>query len=346
MKCCSDKDHNDINREKGEEKLPCQNQCPNCKRKEEEKKLAEVKKAAPMTALLLLISGIASAQTAPRTFWDDPFNSPMLPVYLVLSLLAVTIILVLAVAVSIKKVFDIMNADMLKAKAEREGVPYVAPQSWWQKMWDSMNASVPVAQEQDIDLGHNFDGIRELDNHLPPWWKGLFYGSIVWGAIYLFFYHVVPMFPLSRDEYKNEVSAAEEQSRILRASMPAETIDEANLAFTDNQEFIGKGKLVFTGNNCGSCHRADGGGNAIGPNLTDKYWLHGGDVKNVFATIKGGVVEKGMPAWGKVMSAADVRNVTFYVMSLQGSNPPDAKAPQGEAFEPVKKIPADSVKTQ
>ena len=85
--------------------------------------------------------------------------------------------------------------------------------------------------------------------------------------------------------------------------------------------------------NCVPCHRKDGGGNTIGPNLTDNYWLHGGAVKNVFSTVNDGFVEKGMPAWGKTMSQGDVRDVTFFVLSLQGTNPADAKAPQGEPME-------------
>src|SRR5690606_8639059 len=106
------------------------------------------------------------------------------------------------------------------------------------------------------------------------------------------------------------------------------------------------GKSIYMSNNCGGCHRNDGGGNTIGPNLADTYWLHGGEVKNVFVTIKNGVVEKGMPAWGKSMSAQDVRDVTFFVLSLQGTNPPDAKAPQGELFEQKFKAPADTLKAQ
>jgi cytochrome c oxidase cbb3-type subunit 3 len=192
---------------------------------------------------------------------------------------------------------------------------------------------VPVAKEQDIDLGHSYDGIRELDNHLPPWWTGLFYACIIWGAGYLVVYHVTDSFPLSIDEYENELARADEQAKVLRASKPAEVIDENTLVYSADADLIAKGKIVFASNNCGSCHRADGGGNTIGPNLTDKYWIHGGSVKSIFATVNKGVVEKGMPAWGKVMTAADVRNVTFYIMSLQGSNPADAKAPQGTLDE-------------
>ncbi|HWA35235.1 MAG TPA: cbb3-type cytochrome c oxidase N-terminal domain-containing protein [Cyclobacteriaceae bacterium] len=308
-----------------------------------------MKKILSMSTIFTFIAFAASAREdgQPMTFWDDPFNSPMLPVYLALAIVSITVILVFVVVIYLKKVLDLLSEEMQKEKAAKAGVAYVAPQSWWQKTWDRLNAAVPVSQEKDIDLGHDFDGIRELDNHLPPWWKGLFYGSIVWAAIYLFFYHVVPMFPLSGDEYKHEIVAAEEQARILKASMPVEAIDEENMVYNSEEAIISKGKLVFSGNNCGSCHRADGGGNTIGPNLTDKYWIHGGDIKNIYKTIKTGVVEKGMPAWGKVMSQQDVRNVAFYVMSLQGSAPADGKAPQGQLFEPVQTvIKADSVKSK
>ena len=202
--------------------------------------------------------------------------------------------------------------------------------SWWQKFWLQINATVPVEKEHDIDTGHDFDGIRELDNHLPPWWKGLFYATIVWGIVYLIVYHVTDALPLSNGEYQAELAKAEEDARILKASQPAEVIDENTLEYVADEAILSHGKTVFTSNNCSSCHRNDGGGNTIGPNLTDEYWLHGGSIQNVFSTINKGVLEKGMPAWGKVMSPKDVRDVAFYIMSLKGSNPPDAKTPQGE----------------
>jgi len=111
---------------------------------------------------------------------------------------------------------------------------------------------------------------------------------------------------------------------------PEKMAVEENLEFTNDKDLIEKGKVVFQNNSCGSCHKNDGGGNAIGPNLTDEYWLHGGETKSIYATINTGVPDKGMPAWGKTMSKEDVKNVTFYVISLQGTNPPDAKAPQGD----------------
>ena len=172
----------------------------------------------------------------------------------------------------------------------------------------------------------------------------MFYGTIGWSAVYVFVFHFSSLLPLQSDEYQLEIAVAEEQARKLKASQPVIAIDESTLAFSkDSTALIEHGKVVFTDNNCGSCHRADGGGNSIGPNLTDEYWLHGGHIKDVFSTVKNGVVEKGMPAWGKALSPQQVRDVTFYILSLQGSNPANAKKPQGEIYK-AETIASDTVK--
>jgi cytochrome c oxidase cbb3-type subunit III len=289
-----------------------------------------------LIALLIFLPAFAFGQAPEtKTFWNDPFNDPMLPVYVVSMLVFITIILVLITAVYMLRILNLLVRKQAEEKAAREGRVYVVELSWWAKFWDNFNASVPLNKESDIDLGHDYDGIRELDNHLPPWWKGILYISIVWGIGYMIMYHVSFSLPLSGEEYSNEVSQADAAKKALLASQPAAVIDENTLVYDANAEYIAKGKVVFTGNNCQSCHRDDGGGNGIGPNLTDNFWIHGGSMKNVFTTIKNGVVEKGMPAWGKVMSPQDVRNVAFYVMSLRGTNPPNPKAPQGTEYLPV-----------
>lgn len=268
---------------------------------------------------------------ANSSFWVDPFNSPMLPIYTVMAFLVVIILLLILTMIYIIKVMRYLS-------------PVKTKQSWWQKFWENLNPAVPFEKEQDIDTGHSYDGIRELDNHLPPWWKGLFYATIVWGVIYLFVYHVTDSLPLSIGEYQAELTKAEENSKALAASKPAEVIDENALQYTADESILSRGKIIFTSNNCGSCHRNDGGGSTIGPNLTDEYWIHGGSIKNVFSTINKGVIEKGMPAWGKVMTSKDVRDVAFYIMSLKGSNPADAKAPQGEFYKEEPK--PDSTRVQ
>jgi len=158
-------------------------------------------------------------------------------------------------------------------------------------------------------------------------------------------YHVTDYRQLSAEEDKRELARAEEQSRKYQASHPRAVVDENTLEYTADPEAIEQGRATYTSNNCGGGDRHGGGGNMIGPNLTDEYWLHGGDIKSIFSTIKNGVVEKGMPAWGKAMSPQDVRDVTFFVMSLQGTQPPDAKGPQGERFIQAN-TPADSVVTK
>jgi len=301
------------------------------------------------TILIILtmfcMPGAFAQDAGQKLFWDDPISHPMLPLYLVIAFILIVILLVLVVALYLIRILNMLTAEAEKQNATRLGVAYQPKPTLWQKFLQWVNASVPISEEKNIELDHNYDGIKELDNHLPPWWKWLFYGTIGWAAVYIVVFHFSDTLPLSLEEYQNEITMAEEQARKLRATQPQAVIDEGNLQFTYDAAIIEKGKTVFMNNSCGSCHRNDGGGNTIGPNLTDEYWLHGGDVKNVFQTIKNGAVEKGMPAWGKSMSAEDVRNVTFFVMSLQGTKPANAKAAQGELFKAVTEK-SDSTKIQ
>jgi cytochrome c oxidase cbb3-type subunit III len=172
---------------------------------------------------------------------------------------------------------------------------------------------------------------KALNNFLPPWWKGMVYttvgGSIA--ALIGFFYiaisyiHGDPVVP-----QRDQVKVIEASLQAPKESEPTTSVEV--LVFSkDSVATIARGKTVFGNFNCASCHRQDGGGNAVGPNLTDEYWLHGGEINDVMTTIKNGVGDKGMPAWGGALSAKDLKDVTFFVLSLQGTNPVDAKEPQG-----------------
>jgi cytochrome c oxidase cbb3-type subunit III len=273
------------------------------------------------------------AQTSGQSFWSDPFNNPMFPVYVVAAFVIIVLILVIVVALMLLKAINTIIDETEKQKAKELGVTYVPRETWVSQLVQKWNAAVPVEQEKEIELDHDYDGIKELDNHLPPWWKWLFYGTVAWGVVYLIVFHLSSSLPLMEEEYQNEVAKAEEQIRLHQASQPRAQIDVETLQYKHEPESIEKGKAVFASNNCGSCHRNDGGGNTIGPNLTDEYWLHGGDVKMVFKTITNGVVEKGMPAWGRSLSPTEVRDVSFFILSLQGSKPENAKAAQGELFK-------------
>jgi cytochrome c oxidase cbb3-type subunit 3 len=302
-----------------------------------------------MKKIIVLLAGLVSVVAAQaqdataKTFWDDPVNNPATPLYVTGAFVIIVLLLVLAVSIMMLRAFHALLEQTEKARAKSLGVAYTPRPSWWTNLTQKLNDSVPIEHEQDIDLGHNFDGIRELDNHLPPWWKWLFYGTIAWAAVYLVVFHISSSLPLSHEEYQHEVAVAEVARQKLLASQPQAVIDVDKLEYTADAAIIGKGQKVFQ-DNCVSCHRKDGGGNTIGPNLTDDYWLHGSGIKNVYTTVNGGFVEKGMPAWGKALSPSDVRDVTFFVLSLKGTNPADAKAPQGELAKPDASPKTDSLK--
>jgi len=305
-----------------------------------------------MKRIVLLLMGLfataaARAQDAAASpvkgFWDDPIHDPMLPVYIVFGFMIVTIALILVVSIYLLKVLNMLTRQAAEARAAKLGILYVPEASWATRIWERLNASVPVQEEKSIEMDHSYDDIRELDNHLPPWWKWLFYATAVWAVVYFVVYHVFDSMPLQAAEYEQEVAVADAAALAFKASQPVEAIDLNTLVYTKDDALIQKGKSIFD-MNCNSCHRADGGG-GIGPNLTDAYWLHGGEVKEVFHTIQEGVLDKGMPAWGKTMSPQEVRDVTFFVMSLQGTNPTNGKAPQGPLYVPAPAAPADSTAT-
>ena len=296
-----------------------------------------------MKKILLSAAGILISITG---FSQEAASSnSMTALYALGALVFVVLLLVIMVAILLLRSFNTLVEQTLKHKAKALGVAYVPEPSFWTKLFEKLNAAVPVEQEKDIDLGHSYDGIRELDNHLPPWWKWLFYATIVWAVIYLVVYHVSSSLPLSIGEYQDELAAADVEKKRFLASQPQMSIDLDKLEYTADAEILARGEKVYM-INCVPCHRNDGGGNTIGPNLTDNFWLHGGAVKNVFSTVNTGFVEKGMPAWGKTMSQGDVRDVTFFVLSLQGTNPANPKAPQGEPMEQKVIQKSDSLKSE
>jgi cytochrome c oxidase cbb3-type subunit 3 len=298
-----------------------------------------------LTLLLLSIGAFAQDGAAKPSPGSDSVD-PITMVYVVAAFLLIVLVLVGFVAIYLVRILNMMTEQAEKDRAAKKGVAYVPSSTMWSRFTESLNASVPLEQEKNIELGHSYDGIKELDNHLPPWWTGLFYATIIWSVVYLFVYHISDSLPLQGEEYETEVAVAEQQARRLQALQPVQEIDESKLVFTlDSANLISNGKKVFMDNNCGSCHRNDGGGNTIGPNLTDEYWLHGGHIKDVFATVRNGVVDKGMPAWGKSLKPQQVRDVTFFILSLQGTKPENAKQPQGELYKAVQAA-ADTTKTR
>ena len=305
-----------------------------------------------MKKLIIIAFGLLSSlavfaeESAPiKGFWSDPIEDTMFPLYVASLFVFVVLILVVIVAFYMLRILNLFIQQGAEASARKMGLTYKPTPSRWSSFWEKINATVPMERENSIELDHNYDGIKELDNHLPPWWKGLFYGTIGWSVIYIITFHVTDSLPLSGQEYNQEIAVANENMAKLKASQPSVSIDEGTLVYTEDATRIENGKKIFIGN-CASCHKENGGG-GVGPNLTDEYWLHGSGIKNIYSTIKNGVPEKGMISWGPVLKPEEIRDAAFYVMSLKGTNPPGAKAPQGELTIPEKSSPqADSLKAQ
>lgn len=196
------------------------------------------------------------------------------------------------------------------------------------KKIDTMiNDAKPVEEEHELMLDHNYDGIRELDNNLPPWWKYLFYVTIVFSVIYMGYYHILSG-PSSAKEYENEVREAQ---LALAATQGNQPVTADNIKLLTDAASLAKGKEIYT-KNCASCHGNKGEG-MVGPNLTDDYWIHGGSVKDVYLVLINGVLAKGMPSWKAQFSPQDLEATASYVKSLHGTNPPNAKEAQGDLFK-------------
>jgi cytochrome c oxidase cbb3-type subunit 3 len=256
--------------------------------------------------------------------WVDLFLSLGIPTN-VLALITFAVGLFTAGAV-------LRTLETLKAQLGLPPAPKKTPKFAWKSRMQSLTDSVPVEREGDILLDHNYDGIRELDNNLPPWWLYGFYLTIVAGVIYLVYYHVMPNSPLQADEFQADMAVMEQAKQEFLAS-EANNVDENSVVALDDASALADGKKTFDAN-CASCHLADGGG-SVGPNLTDAYWIHGGGIKNVFTTIKYGVLEKGMISWQETLSPVQMQNVASYILTLQGTTPATPKAPQGTLYDPA-----------
>lgn len=202
--------------------------------------------------------------------------------------------------------------------------------AWIKQKYAKMLDKKPVAMEDEIMLDHNYDGIRELDNNLPPWWKWLFYISIVLAGWYMVYYQLLGG-PGQEREYEQEVAAAE----IAIAKYKAENkdlIDASTVELLEDPADLKAGKQIFE-QSCVACHGPQGGG-GIGPNLTDEYWILGGGIKNIYHTIsEGGRSGKGMIPWKDDLKPNEIAQVASYIVSLEDTEPADAKEPQGDKWD-------------
>lgn len=240
-------------------------------------------------------------------------------------LLATIAVLLLFILGMVGNIFLRMNRLIKEAPVKEK--PFTLG-VWFAGLNQRLTKAVPVEQEENIVLDHEYDGIRELDNTLPPWWKWGFYVTVVVAVIYFVRFHVLETGPTPEQEYNAEMKVAAAQLEAQRKNS-GEVVDEKTVTMADAAG-IAEGKQIFQ-KSCYMCHGSNGEG-GVGPNLTDEYWLHGGSINDVFKTIKYGVIDKGMQAWEKQFSPQEIKNLSSYIKSIKGTKPANAKAPQGEEY--------------
>ncbi|WP_369615601.1 cbb3-type cytochrome c oxidase N-terminal domain-containing protein [Flavobacterium sp. CFS9] len=253
---------------------------------------------------------------------------PMVSVFLFVFLFILIAIEITLNAVN-RVMYELMSPEE-KAKADHEKSLSLTESTWYKELMHRLTQTEPIEKEGELLMDHNYDGIKELDNNLPPWWVYLFYICIIFGVIYVARYDV-----FGGDDQETELRKEMAQAKIdveeyLKTA--PDLMDEKTVVLLTDDASLAAGKEIFM-TNCAACHRADGGGQ-IGPNLTDDHWILGGGIKEIFHTItNGGRDGKGMVSWKtNGMKPKEIQKVASYILSLQGSDPKDPKEPEGEVW--------------
>ena len=285
------------------------------------KTFKSVVKVGLVMGFLMIVSNIASFGQA--TSEDIPHQ-----LMIVLVCMFIVVLAVLMVAVMM---FRVLRAVVKDQAIKKEG-SFVEKVSIWKQLDKKIiTQAVAIEEESRIELDHNYDGIKELDNHLPPWLKYMFYLSILFSVVYLLIYHVFGTMPLQIEEYERDLALAEAHKASLVEKAEGGYIDENNVEYSTEEAVLASGEKIYA-MNCAPCHKSAGEG-GIGPNLTDDYWLYGGGIKEIFEAVKFGFPDKGMISWESLLSPRQISDVSSYVKSIKGTNPPNAKDPQGELYE-------------
>lgn len=248
---------------------------------------------------------------------------PMVALFLGVFLFLLVAIEIVVSAVD-KVTYHLLSDEQKKQLEEAQSVSFSDS-----KLMKMLTRSKDIDHEEDVMLDHDYDGIKELDNVLPPWWVGLFYITVIFAIVYLIRFHIVGDYTQD-EEFIAEMEQKDKEVQEYLKNAP-DLMNAESATFLADDASLSEGKAIFT-TNCVACHKADGGG-SIGPNLTDEYWILGGGIKNVFTTIsEGGRSGKGMVPWKESLKPTEIQKVASYVLSLQGTNPEGGKDPEGDKW--------------
>ncbi len=264
---------------------------------------------------------------------------PMVALFLGVFLFLLVAIEIVVSAVD-KVTYHMLSEEQKKQLEEAQSLPFTES-AFYQSLSKKLTRSKEIEEEHDILLDHDYDGIKELDNVLPPWWVNLFYLTIIFAFVYLVRFHIYNDYDQA-SEFETEMAIAKAEVEKYKLTAP-DLMDKDKVTLLTDATALAEGKKIFE-TNCVACHKPDGGG-SIGPNLTDEHWILGGGIKNVFNTLmEGGREGKGMVSWKATIKPSDLQKVASYVLSLQGTNPPDAKPAEGDIWVDENAPKAETVK--
>jgi len=275
-----------------------------------------------------LLSQLSFGQTAAGTAIDAIKETPNYGglsannFWAFVGVIIIEVAAIIFLAFSIKRIYQELLPETAPVKTSKLS-------DWWSSLDKKFfTRAVAVEKEADVMLDHDYDGIRELDNPLPPWWKYGFIITIAIAFVYLGYFHAFGSGKNPTEEYAAEMESARIEKEIYESNNK-DKVDENNIAMADASG-IKAGQILYE-TNCVACHIKDGGGN-VGPNLTDDYWLHKGSLNDIYKTIKNGYPDKGMQSWAKTFSPKEISLLASYVKSLKGTKPAAPKAPQGDLY--------------
>ena len=302
-------------------------------------KTSEASKGAVLSVLVILslLSENAQAQTvaadAAANVIPNYGGISANTFYVLLSIITTEIFAILFLFFSIRRIFVELLPEKSAAAVKKSKLAAL----WVRLDKKLFTKAIPIEQEADALLDHNYDGIQELDNALPPWWKYGFIITIGFAFVYLLNFHVLGNFKNPTEEYAVEMENAKIAKEAYEANNK-DKIDETMVPMADAAGMkIGKDDYIA---NCIACHGSKGEGGA-GPNLTDDYWIHKGSLNDIYHTLKVGYADKGMQSWAIKFSPKEMSEIASYVKMLKGTNPPGAKAPQGDLYDET--APTDSL---
>jgi cytochrome c oxidase cbb3-type subunit 3 len=263
--------------------------------------------------------------------------------------LGVFLFLLVAIEIVVSAVdtvtYHLLSEEQKKQLEEAQSLSFTES-AFYQGIIKKLTRSKEIEEEHDVMLDHDYDGIKELDNVLPPWWVNLFYLTIIFAFVYLVRFHIFNDYDQA-SEFETEMAIAKAEVEKYKLTAP-DLMDKEKVTLLTDATALAEGKSIFEAK-CVACHKADGGG-SIGPNLTDNHWILGGGIKNVFNTImEGGREGKGMVPWKTEIKPSDIQKVASYVLSLQGTNPKEGKTPEGDIWvdenAPKTEVKVDSTAT-